>query len=557
MSVGDNPAQAHPATDSLSSRKKRCIAPRQGQPCTSCSQKKWNCDLASGTQANSNRSPIGSPLHRPVCGSETRIAPAEAKTARDLQQPDGALPPESLCNQLIDLYFDLIDEKQLLLFHRATFIAAQRAGQIHNFIVLGMIALMARFSDHPYFKGVHTWHRARPWFKAAMQAFNSRPELIDLPSLQGAILLSFVALAEGDSAQEALMTSQAICMVRMLRLPENLSTDPIQREVEIRIFWGMWMMENWHAARVLIPKQLVASPTFKSLLEEEAFRNMKPTDPPDQYAETRINALGLRSRGLWTWMIPLSKFHNQVMRLNDEIVENTISESEIRRRVKGISDDIDQYFRDLPSHLQHTSENRERYFSRGLGREFTILQLNYHHQCQMLFYQFLNKKYTSSETRFNHEDAMCAARCKAHAAALSQVMWDTNSRPGSECLWSPVNGHLLVVSSSVLLYTLMFDTEDESIARAKELLEQNFLMLLQLRKHWSLVELSMARLKAFHRACQKNSTQENFDMDRWMIYFLNRYDANVSERYDDGVHGSLPLVPNPDIEPATGSWLEL
>lgn len=67
-----------------------------------------------------------------------------------------------------------------------------------------------------------------------MQSFNARTELIDLPALQGCILLSFVALAEGDSAQEALLTSQAICMVRMLRLPENLSSDPIQREVEIR-----------------------------------------------------------------------------------------------------------------------------------------------------------------------------------------------------------------------------------------------------------------------------------------------------------------------------------
>ncbi len=67
-----------------------------------------------------------------------------------------------------------------------------------------------------------------------MQSFNARRELIDLPALQGCILLSFVALAEGDSAQEALLSSQAICMVRMLRLPENLSPDPIQREIEIR-----------------------------------------------------------------------------------------------------------------------------------------------------------------------------------------------------------------------------------------------------------------------------------------------------------------------------------
>lgn len=300
-------------------------------------------------------------------------------------------------------------------------------------------------------------------------------------------------------------------------------------------------MENWHAARALIPKQLMTSPTFKRPLEEETYKKMRHDDLPGEQSEARINTLGLRQCGLWTWMLPLSEFHDQVMRLNDEIVQNIVTDFDVRGRVREISQQLDRYLQSLPEHLKHTSENKERHASRGLGREFAILQLNYHHQCQMLYYQFLNKKSESPEGGTDHEAAMYAARCKTHATALSQVMWDTNSCPGMECLWSPVNGHLLVVASSVLLYSLLFDTDDESIARAKKLLEQNFIMLLQFRKHWSLVELSMSRLRAFHRACQMNSTQKNFDMDRWMIYFLNRYDANVSERYSDGVYGEVNI----------------
>jgi alpha-L-rhamnosidase len=53
-----------------------------------------------------------------------------------------------VCNELVDLYFDLIEEKQLLLFHRTTFIAEQRAGRVPEFLVLGMIALMARYIHH-------------------------------------------------------------------------------------------------------------------------------------------------------------------------------------------------------------------------------------------------------------------------------------------------------------------------------------------------------------------------------------------------------------------------
>ena len=57
-----------------------------------------------------------------------------------------------------------------------------------------------------------------------------------------------------------------------------------------------------------------------------------------------------------------------------------------------------------------------------------------------------------------------AAQCKAHAMAMSEVSWDINSQKGSECFWSPVNGHLLVVASSIYLHPLLFKTNEESTA---------------------------------------------------------------------------------------------
>lgn len=73
-----------------------------------------------------------------------RTTPSAIQPAPGAFQTNTNLPPNSVCNEIVDLYFDLIDEKQLLLFHRHTFITAQRAGHIPNFLVLGMIALMAR-----------------------------------------------------------------------------------------------------------------------------------------------------------------------------------------------------------------------------------------------------------------------------------------------------------------------------------------------------------------------------------------------------------------------------
>ncbi|KAL3447123.1 hypothetical protein BJX65DRAFT_98064 [Aspergillus insuetus] len=541
------------------SRKKRCIVPQLGSSCSLCIRKNWKCDLLNtATSIGSHGSPRLGLSTLPLPSQRVQPPLPQPQTTPPTPAPNPNLPPTAICNELVDLYFDLIDEKQIILFHRNTFIAAQRAGQVPDFLVLGMIALVARFSCNPLFDNIQPWDRGKLWLKAGIQSFYARSELINLASLQGSIILAFVAFAEGDSAQEALLASQAICMARMLRLPENLSPDPIQREVEIRAFWEIWMTENWDSGRTQIPRQLTVSPDFKQPLEEEAFRNMDASDPPERYSEANIEALGLRRCGLWSSMLAMSEIHVQVMQFNDAIVQNQLSPASTRQRVREIAEMLDGWLHGLPSHLQDTPENRHRYASRGLRREFTVQWLVYHHQSQLLYYQFLNRNAELPEGLPDHEAEVYADRCRMHAAALSQVMWDTNSVPGMECLWSPVNGHLLVVASSILLYTLLFDTDDESIARARTLLEQNFIMLLQFRKYWSLVELSMTRLRAFHRACQMNSTKENFNIDHWMIDFLNRYDAQISDKYNDDSHQQASDAQTEDGDaPAVDLWLQL
>jgi Fungal specific transcription factor domain len=54
------------------------------------------------------------------------------------------LPEEALCNELVDLYFDIMHDKQHALFHRPTFIADQRQGRAPMVLVWAMIALAAR-----------------------------------------------------------------------------------------------------------------------------------------------------------------------------------------------------------------------------------------------------------------------------------------------------------------------------------------------------------------------------------------------------------------------------
>lgn len=54
------------------------------------------------------------------------------------------LQNRDLCNELVDTYFELIHEKQHIIFHRLSFIAEHREGKAQDYLLLGIISLVAR-----------------------------------------------------------------------------------------------------------------------------------------------------------------------------------------------------------------------------------------------------------------------------------------------------------------------------------------------------------------------------------------------------------------------------
>lgn len=58
----------------------------------------------------------------------------------------GFFPPHVVCNELVDLYFDIIHDKDHILFHRPSFISAQRRGVADMMHVSAMMALAARYA---------------------------------------------------------------------------------------------------------------------------------------------------------------------------------------------------------------------------------------------------------------------------------------------------------------------------------------------------------------------------------------------------------------------------
>ncbi|KAF9699103.1 hypothetical protein EKO04_003244 [Ascochyta lentis] len=309
-------------------------------------------------------------------------------------------------------------------------------------------------------------------------------------------------------------------------------TDAITFEVQVRLYWQAWMMDMWHAARAQYPRQLRFDSRTPKILEEKAFLHLGSRTTSSGSRIAQAPNLEADRDGLWSTMLPLSEIHSRVMHLNYVLCDQNDDPYGRPDRVDEIAEELFSWHRKLPHRFHYLPENIARHKEDNLFREFSVLHILYHYQFQLLYYHYLQQDHEAdldSVTAQHHKTY--AAQCKAHAIAMSEMFWATNSEKGTECFWSPVNGHLLVVASSIHLHTLLFDTDEGRIATAKKLLEQNFTMLLQLQEYWPSLEHSMMRLRAFHKTCLLNAEPgENFHMDDWTAQFLNRYHMPVGDR---------------------------
>ena len=307
-------------------------------------------------------------------------------------------------------------------------------------------------------------------------------------------------------------------------------------------------MDNWSAAASSIPHQLVAELDFPRPMEEIAFERLMPgschLDEVVLHDEDH-----LRNTGMWSQMIPLTQIITQIDELHEMTVRKTKPELEIYKTVQAIAGSLDSWLLRLPHQLQYTAENLERYRKLGHGRTLIALHLGYHHHGQLLYYQFLHSK---SETSTNPQSALAytyAKRCKDHAAGISRLLWHAHSTPGLECLWL-VNDHLLAISSSVHLHTLLFGNENAEIDAAKSMLKQNFEMMMNMRRFWPSLDISISRLRTFHQECRDNM-DTSFTMDGWMLHFLQRYTKPVVDKKT-----ALPLMPGDVVSPGFAGWQE-
>ncbi len=272
-------------------------------------------------------------------------------------------------------------------------------------------------------------------------------------------------------------------MARILHLAvESTSEDAIVREIKRRVWWTLYMIDRWSAAGLGLSREFHNDCGHPNLpMNEAAFHRMNR----DGWSQSG----NMKQTGLWAYMITLVKVFGHIQDLNQHLAKEDLAEEYVESSVARIVESLERYDQELPTNLQLNDNNLAFHARQGIGRTFVALHLGYYHYATLLYFQYLDTQRLSSPNR-----ATYAHRCKQHAAAFSDLLRMAHDEDECAAVYNIV-AHMTIVSSSVLLYTLLFGEEDE-LPAARQRLESNFELLIELKGYWPSVRSMVSTKEA-------------------------------------------------------------
>lgn len=251
--------------------------------------------------------------------------------------------------------------------------------------------------------------------------------------------------------------------------------DDIQKEVRLRVWWSLYMIDRWGSAGHHLPRQLpdhgINSPPLP--MDELYFSTLRPGSH---------NSADATRPGLWGRMVQLAHVFTKVHDLHRARVQGSKSHKEAEDRTYELAMELDSWSLSLPGHILPTPENMRQHARRGLGSAFVALHMGYYHYMNLLYFPFLDLQLDKTPTQ-----RLFADRCKKSAAAFSDFLVLSDEIDGCEVIYFIV-AHMTAVSSAALLHVLMFGHEAELPATRRRL-ESNFKVLVKLRSYWPAVAL--------------------------------------------------------------------
>ncbi|KAN0102568.1 Fungal specific transcription factor domain containing protein [Hyaloscypha variabilis] len=497
------------ACQACRSRRRKCDAAQFGVSCTYCSERGIQCTRDSSFNSQSTSPAPSVPVVTSILSRTTPIKVAA--------QSSDSFPSPSICLELVNLYFDFIHDQFHSLFHKPSFVEDVTRGQASPVILLAMMALSARFSSNPFFSNINPRQRGDRYAEESNRLLNLRE--VSLTTAQACVLLGAFSITHGEAHAEAVYYSVACRIANLLDLANKTTSDPIEREVNVRVWWSLCMIDVWSSTGVGLPRQMPILDNLPLPMDDVTFLALRPGNTLPWDIEN--GAL------LLAQMIKLNRILLEINLLNERTVSGTTSGVVLENEVMSLSNALDEWHNSLPTSMHDTPANLHRYASQGLGRMFVAVYLGYYHFGQLLFYQFLHGDCTGTvlSARFY------ADRCKAYAESLCEIIYAANAISDCDVRYTMV-GHIMVIASTVQIHTLLFSDNSTQIAAARRRLERNFEILSQLRTYWPTLDICFTRLQAFHKAC-RSSMDESFRLDQWMLRFLSEFAQPVDDRILD------------------------
>jgi hypothetical protein len=386
------------------------------------------------------------------------------------------------------------------------------------------MALGSRFSDSPDLAHINPRQRGQELAKKAAKMLNLQD--ISITTIQASILLGTIAYAESGMESEALYYSIAVRLALLLDLPNRPTSDEIERQLNLRIWWTIYMIDIWSSTGLRLPRQFGYSANVPLPTEEVEFIQLPAI------------AQSPSAASIWGEMAHLAHIWAEIHELNKASVAGEGTPEVLNSSVATLSAKLLDWAASLPQHLMCTQQNLSRYAGFGFGSAFAALHLGFHYYNVVLFYQFLSPaaRHPSIST------AHFSSSCKEHARRFCDLLYLCHTLEGCAPLYVMV-GHMLVVASTVYMHSLLFSTSEAEIITARARLERNFEIMTRLQRYWVELDVSLGRLKAFHNAC-RISSEQSFRMDRWMLSFLLEHGTPVTEKFVIQISPQVGSGPN-------------
>ncbi|RFU30687.1 hypothetical protein B7463_g5642, partial [Scytalidium lignicola] len=425
----------------------------------------------------------------------------------------GLLPnlfPEDV-TELVEHYLRFIHDKPHSLFHKLSLWNDIQDGRVSKALLYAICGLRSRFSraDHLSLMGPELTAKSK-------RLFQSNLVNVSLENIQTCVLFANLCATELETESEALYFGIAIRMSQIMGLHKtNPDDNLILREIKARVWWTLFMADRWCSVGLGLPRQIHDCKRAVDLpMDEYVFQNL--------HNEQQDNPRPL-TLGLWAYMITLVEIFGPVQDLNRRLVEENVRDEDSDRCVQEFSTQLDLWQESLPPHLRLNERNLDQHKEKGLGGGFVALHLGYHHYATLLYFQYLDPQRTSTVMHKSYVN-----RCKFHASSYSALLKMSRDKGECEAVYATV-GHMTLVSSSVLLYTLLFGDENE-LPAARENLSFNFKALVELKRYWPSLERTVNRLFTFQNSCLQSADTYTHKIDRWMVRFLLEHALPLDEK---------------------------